>query len=153
MLELLLSEGKKGSTDYTMSLINSEVVPNYLDDSIPAVKEYREILKDYTPSLPPNLVNIQKDMHTSEKQHIYGFVSFEGFLNAKLLVEVLSRLENVMDKSEIPKAVASISDFDIGITERVSFGQGGNQGLNTIYFNTVQNGRYVPLEDWTIFQE
>lgn len=154
MLELLLQEGERNGKDYTQGLINSEVVPNFLDESIPAVKEYREIMSVYTPKTPPTLVfEDELDHFPDNKRGKYGFVGFEGFLNAKILTEVLTRLGDYQDKNKISDTVDNISDFDLGLDETASFGPDDNQGLNTVYFNAVQNGRFVPIEDWSKFKK
>jgi len=154
MLELLLQAGREHSKDYTANLINSEVVPNYMDDSIPAVSQYRSLMAGYTPKIPSNVKSTAEHAHVPENtKNIDGFVSFEGFLNAKLLVEVLNRLDGDIRKSAIKSAVESITDFDIGIGESVSFSPGSNQGLNRIYFNSVEDGRYVPIKNWGVFRK
>ena len=154
MLELLIQAGERNSKDYTRDLINSEVVPNYMDDSLPAVGEYRSLMADYVPEMPSTVKSVKEDGSVSGNTEAkYGFVSFEGFLNAKLLVEVLKRLEGGIKKSGIKRAVESITDYDIGIGETVSFSDESNQGLNRVYFNTVRVGRYVPIKNWSIFKK
>jgi branched-chain amino acid transport system substrate-binding protein len=154
MLELLIQAGGRDSKDYTRNLVNSEVVPNYMDDSLPAVREYRRLMADYVPKMPSTVKSRKEDAPVSgntEAKH--GFVSFEGFLNAKLLVEVLKRLEGEIKQSGIRRAVESITDYDIGIGETVSFNAESNQGLNRVYFNTAKDGRYVPIKNWSIFKK
>lgn len=153
MLDLLLKAGRENSKDYTRNLINSEVVPNYLDTSIPAVMEYRDLVAEYTHRMPETVdsTSVHSHIAKNEKDN-YGFVSFEGFLNAKLLVEVLKRLGSEQNKSEIKRTVENISDYDIGLGEYVSFSADNNQGLSRVYYNTAENGRYVPIKDWSIFK-
>ncbi len=154
MLELLLQAGQENSKDYTQNLINSEVVPNYLDSSIPAVMEYRDLMAEYSPRMPDTVETGNAHAHISEnKKDKYGFVSFEGFLNAKLLVEALNRLGGELDKDKIKRTVENISDYDIGLGEYVSFSANNNQGLSRVYYNTAENGRYVPIKNWSIFEK
>jgi hypothetical protein len=75
-------------------------------------------------------------------------VSFEGFMNAKLLVEILKRAGDPPEREKIRAAVESIHDYDLGIRTRISFGPGKNQGMDQVYFNTVENDRLVPITDW-----
>ncbi len=153
MLDLLLKAGRENSKDYTRNLINSEVVPNYLDTSIPAVMEYRDLVAEYTHRMPETVDSTSAHSHIAKNEKDnYGFVSFEGFLNAKLLVEVLKRLGSEQNKSEIKRTVENISDYDIGLGEYVSFSADNNQGLSRVYYNTAENGRYVPIKDWSIFK-
>jgi hypothetical protein len=75
-------------------------------------------------------------------------VSFEGFLNAKLLVEILKRMGKTLDKSKIKGVVESIKNLNIGIDERVSFGPSKHQGIDKVYFTTYKDGRFVLIKDW-----
>ena len=78
----------------------------------------------------------------------YSFVSLEGFLNAKLMVEILRRLGEQPDRDKLEDAVFTIRNFDIGIEERVSFGPDQRQGLQQVYYTVVESGRFVTLKRW-----
>ena len=78
----------------------------------------------------------------------HSFVSLEGFLDAKLMVEVLSRLDEPPTRTGLENAVFSVQDFDLGIGERVSFGPERRQGLQQVYYTVVEEGRFVTLDDW-----
>ena len=112
------------------------------DTSIPAVREYRELMAHYDPQIPEQLV---KEPYTPFPQ---SFVSLEGFLDAKLMAEILRRLEGVPDRAGLEEAVFSVRDFDLGIGEQVSFGPTRRQGLQRVYYTVVRNGRFVTLDDW-----
>jgi len=60
----------------TKNMIFSQTVPSYNDLSLPIVKEYRKILKVTYPNTK------------------YGFVSLESYLDAKISVEALEKIEN-----------------------------------------------------------
>jgi ABC-type branched-subunit amino acid transport system substrate-binding protein len=138
MLQLLLDEGKKTGKDYTHRLINSQVVPSYDDVTLPAVREYRELTTRYAPPPPPGIAG-------NGQPPAFSFVGFEGFLNAKLMVEILSRMGSVPDALQLRDTVESIQKFDLGIAAPVTFGPDRNQGLHTVYYTRVENGRFVPL--------
>lgn len=142
LLHLLLQSGKRTGRDYTVNLINSQVVPSYADTSLAAVRTYRELIDRYNPMPPPQLVN-------SNYQPLrYSFVSFEGYLNAKLLVEILSRMGRVPEPARIKEVVENIQDFDLGIDTPVSFGRHRHQGLNRVYYTMVEQGEFAPLTRW-----
>ena len=82
----LLSEGRDDAERYTDLLVNSQVVPSYEDTTIPAVREYRDFMARYNPEVPAELVTEEYTPFP------HSFVSLEGFLDAKLLVEILRRL-------------------------------------------------------------
>ncbi|HMK50582.1 MAG TPA: hypothetical protein VK435_11060, partial [Thermodesulfovibrionales bacterium] len=115
----------------------------YEDMSLGAVRQYRSLIDKYKPVPPPGL----QDKEYKPLKH--SFVSFEGFLNAKLLVEILKRMGNDLEKTNIKKTVEGIKDLDLGIDARVSFGPDRHQGLNKVYYTTFDNGRFVPIRDWS----
>ncbi|MCY3941410.1 MAG: ABC transporter substrate-binding protein [Gammaproteobacteria bacterium] len=138
----LLTEGREDSEAYTRLLVNSQVVPSYEDLSLPSVREYRDLMARYDPQVPPELVKEEY----APFPHSFG--SLEGFLNAKLLAEILRRLDGEVDRARLEEAVFSVRDFDLGVGEAVSFGPDRRQGLQTVYYTVVEDGRFVALEDW-----
>jgi ABC-type branched-subunit amino acid transport system substrate-binding protein len=142
MAELLLQTGRTAGKDYTKNLINSQVVPSYQDTTLPAVQEYRQLMDKYQP-LPP------RDLTEAGYAPLpHSYVGFEGFLNAKLLVEVLKRMGPGPTKSRIKDVVESIKSADLGIDAPVTFGPHKHQGLDKIYYTTMKGDRFVPLSDW-----
>ncbi len=141
-LQLLLATGKANGRDYTNNLINSEVVPSYEEMSLPAVMEYRSFMEKFGAAPPADLVG------DDYKAHQYSPVSLEGFLNAKLLVEILRRLGPNPQRTNVKSVVENIRDFDIGINVPVTFGPTKHQGLDVVFLTTVENGRFVTITDW-----
>jgi ABC-type branched-subunit amino acid transport system substrate-binding protein len=142
LLSLLLEAGKAAGKDYTADLINSQVVPCYNQTELPAVEDYRALMKKYDP--PPPRQFRQDDYEPLP----HSFVSFEGFLNARLLVQVLDRLGPKPERRRIREVTEGIKGLDLGIGEAVSFGPQRHQALDTIYYTVVQDGRFVLLDDW-----
>ena len=141
LLKLLL-EAHEDAEPYTRLLVNSQVVPSYEDVTIPAVREYRDLMSRYDPQAPEELI---KEPYSPFP---HSFVSLEGFLDAKLMVEVLRRLGDSPSRAGLERAVFSIRDFDLGIGEQVSFGPDRRQGLQRVYYTVVEEGRFVTLDDW-----
>jgi ABC-type branched-subunit amino acid transport system substrate-binding protein len=148
MLKLLLDAGRQNGKDYTKNLINSEVVPNYNDLTLPAVVEYRELMDRYHPKPPAELLN---EPYEAPK---YSFISFEGMLNAKLLVRMLEKLGPAPDRKRIKEVAESLDPCDLGIDVPASFGVRRHQGLRRVYCATVAGDRFVPLADadWQRFK-
>lgn len=142
MLEMLL---RAGDAELTRDLINSQVVPSYEDTSLPAVREYRTIMDAYAPDAPEGF---DDEFYSSPR---YGFVSFEGFLNAKVMVHVLQRLGENSRAGDIRRAAETLNNLDIGIDVPVRFSRNDHQGLEKVYFTTVSNGTFVPVQDWSIW--
>jgi branched-chain amino acid transport system substrate-binding protein len=141
MADLLLQSSRSAGKDYTKDLINSQVVPSYHDTALPAVQEYRQLMEKYQPHPPRDLTE------AGYSPLPYGYVSFEGFLNAKLLVEVLKRMGPGPTKSRIKEIVESIHSADLGIDAPASFGPHKHQGLDKVYYTTMKGDRFVPLSD------
>ena len=142
MLKLLIETSQEDGKDYTLNLVNSQVVPSYEDTSFPAVKEYRALMDTYDPMPPTDLVE-------ADYQPLpYSFVSLEGFLNAKLLVEILKRLNGQLVRAQIAPTVEDIHDFDLGMGAPISFGTQRNQGSDAVYYTTVKDSRFIPIYDW-----
>lgn len=138
----LISESVDDSERYTRHLVNSQVVPSYEDESIPVVKEYGELMRRHDPKVPADLH--EPDYQPFEK----SFVSLEGFVNAKLLVEILNRLGEEPSREQLEQAVFSVRDFDLGIGELISFSEQRRQGMQRLYYTVVDEGRFIPLKDW-----
>jgi len=142
MADLLWQLGKAKGSDYTSNLINSQVVPSYEDRSLPAVKEYRQRMDEYGAKVPHL-------WSASDYQPLrYSFVSLEGFLNAKLLVQILSYLGPVAAKSRIKETVEDLRNLDLGIGSLISFGPDKHQGSDRIYYTTLDDNKFVPLVSW-----
>jgi ABC-type branched-subunit amino acid transport system substrate-binding protein len=142
LLSLLLASGRGSGRDYTANLLNSQVVPSYEDVSLPAVREYRDLMGRYHPRPPREIA--AEDYRSLP----YSFLSFEGFLNAKLLIEALKRMGPSPDRSRLKQTIEGIRNLDIGILAPVSFGIRKHQGLDKVYYTTVKDGRFVPLKEW-----
>jgi ABC-type branched-subunit amino acid transport system substrate-binding protein len=142
LLGLLAAAGRENRRDYTVNLFNSQVVPSYLDERLPAVREYRDLMARHDPAPPPD----QTD--GTYRPLTVGYVSLEGFLDAKVLVEVLRRLGPELDQARLRTTVESIRDLDLGIGVPVSFGPGKHQGLDQVYYTVAEEGRFVPVRDW-----
>lgn len=141
MLKLLLQARRPGGPDYTTRLVCSQVIPSYQDVSLPAVALYRRLMDRYAKMPPEGLAE-------PYAPNRYSAVSLEGFLNAVLLAEIVRRMPAEPRRQDIPAAVASLKDFDLGIGVPLNFGLEQHQALNSIYFITVRGGVLVPLTDW-----
>lgn len=142
LLHLLETLSNRLKRDYLKKLINTQVVPCYMDTRLPAVREYRELMEKYADTPIP----VEPEGYVPQK---YSFVSFEGFLNAKTLVEVIRRYGKIPTRAEVPEMMYQAGSFDIGIGSPIHFAPDKHQGLQTVYFTTVINGEFMPLTDWS----
>ena len=142
MEDLLLELASARGRDYGSNLVNSQVVPSYEDLSVPAVREYRQRMDEYGAKVPP-------PWDASDYRPLaYSFVSFEGFLNAKLLVKILTDLGPMPAKNRIKDTVENLRSFDLGIGESISFGPKQHQGSDRVYYTAPRNGGFVPFANW-----
>ena len=142
MLNLLTRHGQSNSRDYTQGLVNSQVVPSYDEVALPGVAEYRTLMEKHNPQIPEALRDAK---HTPER---LSFRSLEGYVNAKVIVEGLRRAGPNPTRAGFRQALESLKNFDLGIGAPLTFGPERHQGLDSVYFTRVVNGRWAPITDW-----
>lgn len=142
LLKKLTDEFGDDSEQYSRWLVNAQVVPSYDDTSLESVRQYAELMQRYDPQPP---AEFEQDDYVPFPQ---SFVSLEGFLNAKLMTEILRRAGPSPSRALLEEAVFSIQDLDIGIGENVHFNTDRRQGLDRVYYMIVDKNRFVGLTDW-----
>lgn len=113
-------------------VIVTQVVPHF-DSDLPAAHDYLADLKKYGGS-----------------QAEASFVSFEGYLVAKLFVLGLKKAAGMgaLTREGIINAFEQMGDVDIGIGVKISFDRDNHQGLHAVWPMVIENGKYLPL-DWS----
>ena len=152
MLKLLSVAEREFNKDYTLRLVSSQVVPSYHDNSLPAVQEYREAMDRYRDAIMPPDSLLYPHGRTAEREYApppYGFISLEGYLNAKLLVAILQGMGIDPRRADLAETVLNMGNFDLGIGQQLSFGGDTvrRQALDQVYYTVVRDGHYVPLRD------
>jgi branched-chain amino acid transport system substrate-binding protein len=113
-------------------VIVTQVVPppnsNNMAKPLPGVKEYITLLKKYYPDSKPS------------------FVGLEGCLNARILVEGLTRAGKDITRKNFISAIESIDHYDLGIKNSLSFGKGDYQGLDNVYYTMIKQGKLVLIK-------
>ena len=142
MLALLVKHGRSTGRDYTRALVNSQVVPSYDDVSLPAVAEYRLLMDRHNPPVPEAL----RDPNYAVQR--YSFISLEGFVNAKVIVEALQRTGAQPTRAVFRQALESMRNLDLGIGATLTFGPERHQGLDSVYFTRVEGERWIPIANW-----
>jgi ABC-type branched-subunit amino acid transport system substrate-binding protein len=142
MLALLVQHGKVSGREYTTGLVNSQVVPSYDDLSLPGVVEYRLLMERHKPAVPETL---RDPKYAAQK---FSFISLEGYVNAKVIVEALRRAGPAPTRAAFRQALEGLRNLDLGIAAPLNFGPERHQGLDSVYFTRVENGRWVPVQDW-----
>ncbi len=117
----------------TPTVLMSQVVPPPISssgDDQGAAEEYVRLLNQYFPGETPS------------------FIGFEGFLNARILVEGLERAGRNLTREGLVDAIESIRDFELGPGISITYGEHDRQGMDQVHFTRLQQGRFVPFTDW-----
>jgi branched-chain amino acid transport system substrate-binding protein len=104
-------------------LITQVVPPPTQRILLPASEQYSRLLSQYYPQDVPN------------------FVSFEGFVNARILVEALRRAGRDITREGFIRTLESIRDHYVGIGAVINFGPHDHQGMDDVYLTEVRNGQ------------
>ena len=106
----------------------TQVVPFPGDDSIPVVSDYQNALATYAPESEP------------------GFVSLEGYIVGRFVVEALDRAGPDLTRNGFINAVTLTGIHDLGGFE-LEFGPIDNQGSDRVFLTEIgSDGRYHPIE-------
>jgi branched-chain amino acid transport system substrate-binding protein len=100
-------------------VVVTQVVPLPDDVNIPLVARYQKALKAVNPNAKP------------------GFVSLEGYIAGRLVVEALNKLGNSVTRPGLLSTIRDVGVFDLdGVT--LSYGPGDNQGMDKVYLTVIQ---------------
>jgi ABC-type branched-subunit amino acid transport system substrate-binding protein len=119
---LALEMGDNGA-----GVIVSQVVPVPGDKSVPLVASYQAALAAHDPGAKP------------------GFVSLEGYLVGRLVIEALKRVPGEPTREALLDAVTDSGSFDLDGME-LTYGPENNQGMNQVFFTILQaDGSFKPV--------
>jgi len=113
--------------------IITQVVPPYDRTDYPTVALYRKYLTKYYPTTAPS------------------FVSFEGFVDAMVLVEGLKRAGKDLSREKFISAIESIHSMNVGLGPKLvlSYGPSDHKGFDDVYPTMVRDGKPVLITDWS----
>jgi len=113
-------------------VIISEVVPGYDRTDVPTAKLYRAALEKYSQGTSPS------------------YVSFEGFVDAMVLVEGLKRAGKDLTREKLISAIESIQNQDVGLGPRfmLDYGAKDHKGFESVDAIVMRGGRAVQITDW-----
>jgi ABC-type branched-subunit amino acid transport system substrate-binding protein len=114
-------------------VVTQVVQPYYLTD-FKAVTLYRRALQTYFPGVAPN------------------FVSFEGFVDAMVLVEGLKRAGKDLTREGLIHGIESIHELDVGLGPqlKLDYGPRDHKGFDHVVPTVIRGGRPVPFTDWAM---
>ena len=109
-------------------VVVTQVVPFPGDMSIPLVARYQKALKAANP-----------DAQT-------GFVSLEGYMVGRLIIEALGKVKGPVTRAGLLSTIKEVGTFDLGgIT--LSYGPDDNQGMDQIFLTVIRaDGSFKPVD-------
>ena len=105
----------------------TQVVPHF-NAELPITIEYREAMKQFAP---------EADL---------GFVSLEGYILAKILVQGCIQAGNTLNRESLIDALEQFKDLDIGLEDTVTLSRTSHQASHKVWMTKIQKGRYIPVE-------
>jgi branched-chain amino acid transport system substrate-binding protein len=109
-------------------VVVTQVVPFPGDAGLPLVARYQKALNDAHPDAK------------------IGFVSLEGYMVGRLVVEALGKMKGPVTRAGLISTIKDIGKFDLGgIT--LSYGPDNNQGMHQVFLTVIQaDGSIKPIE-------
>jgi branched-chain amino acid transport system substrate-binding protein len=109
-------------------VVISQVVPFPEDASIPVVARYQKALRAAAPEAE------------------LGFVSLEGYLAGRLVVEALGRVGRPVTRAGLLATIKEMKAFDLGGLT-LNYGPGDNQGLDKVFLTVIRaDGNIRPVD-------
>jgi len=106
-------------------MLISQVVPSPTDASLALSRDYQNALKKSAPAAAPT------------------YVSFEGYIDARVLIAGLDLAGKDLSREKLIDAFQGMSHLDLGGMV-FSFSPTNHQGSNTVYVTTVKDGKAQP---------
>jgi len=110
----------------TDNLLFSQVVPSYLDSSVPVIKEYHDLMTRYYPGIS------------------YGFISLEAFLAAKSVVHALQGVSGDITQNKFLKELKSLRPQ---VIKGLNIQYKNTQLHNQVYLFDYMDGRFVEIKE------
>jgi branched-chain amino acid transport system substrate-binding protein len=109
-------------------VVVTQVVPFPGDMSIPLVARYQKALKAANPDAQ------------------IGFVSLEGYMVGRLVIEALGKVKGPVTRAGLLSTIKEVGTFDLGgIT--LSYGPDDNQGMDQVFLTVIQaDGSFKPVD-------
>lgn len=99
------------------------------ESNLPEIQKHREIMKKY----------VNKEINT---------YTIWGYINAKIVVEVLKRLGNNITTESFAREAEKLKNWDTGLGLKMTFTSTNHDGSKMAYFSIVKGGKLEKLTDW-----
>jgi branched-chain amino acid transport system substrate-binding protein len=109
-------------------VVVTQVVPFPGDMSIPLVARYQKALKAANPDAQ------------------IGFVSLEGYMVGRLIIEALGKVKGPVTRAGLLSTVREVGTFDLGGVT-LTYGTDDNQGMDQVFFTVIRaDGSFKPVD-------
>jgi branched-chain amino acid transport system substrate-binding protein len=109
-------------------VVVTQVVPFPSDTSLPLVARY------------------QKSLKASNTDAKIGFVSLEGYIVGRLVVEALGKVKGPVTRAALLSTIKEAGTFDLGGLT-LSYGPNDNQGMHQVFLTVIQaDGSIKPVD-------
>lgn len=113
----------------TENVIITQVVPSF-NSNIPVAQEYKQDLEKYGNGAKPS------------------FISFEGYIVAKIFVASLLSIETQnLTRESLAHSLNHLSGLDIGLNQTISYSEENHQAVNNVWPVMISNNQFIPV-DW-----
>ncbi len=99
------------------------------ESNLPEIQKHRDIMKKY----------LNKDINT---------YTIWGYINAKIVVEVLKRLGNNITTESFIRESEKLRNWDTGLGLKITFTPTSHDGSRMAYFSIVKGGKLEKFRDW-----
>lgn len=114
--------------DKAEGVIVTQVVPHF-EDSLAGIKQFRDDLASFNSGARP------------------GFLSLEGYIAARILVEGLKKAGSI-DRESVIDGLESLGSFDMGVNSLMKLSASEHQASHSVWPTRIKDGRYVSF-DWS----
>ncbi|HSA79509.1 MAG TPA: ABC transporter substrate-binding protein [Geminicoccaceae bacterium] len=113
------------------AVVVTQVVPFPEDTSVPLVAQYQKALKAASPEAE------------------FGFVSLEGYMVGRLVVQALEQSGEAVTRDGLLATIEKVGEFDLGGVT-LTYGPDDNQGMDQVFLTVIQSdGSIKPVDRLT----
>jgi ABC-type branched-subunit amino acid transport system substrate-binding protein len=112
---------------YGDGVIVTQVVPHF-DSDLPVVKNFRNALLQFNPSLEPT------------------FGALEGYIVGRIMLQTLQKMESEPTRESIIDTLEGMGDFHIGLGNPLHLDKEEHQACHYIWPTIIQKGKVVPFQ-------
>lgn len=135
MLNSVKAEEERLHKSFSDKLFVSQVLPALSETKNPLVAEYLKLSHDHPVTPPAEIANGEE----IKKVSISGM---EGFLNAKIFVEICKRAKKPLTRKSFLEAANADFKIDLGFSQPFHFSAQEHQGSHDVWMTEVVHGEF-----------